>query len=87
VRLTLELQVAPEADADEVTEVLSLAARAHSGALPTPEPEVWMSKLSAEALVFQLQFWTDRVEAQEEVRNQLLTAIWRELKARGIGLA
>jgi small-conductance mechanosensitive channel/NTP pyrophosphatase (non-canonical NTP hydrolase) len=87
VRLTLELQVAPEANADEVTEVLSLAARAHSGALPTPEPEVWMSKLSAEALVFQLQFWTDRVEAQEEVRNQLLTAIWRELKARGIGLA
>lgn len=86
VRVALDVQVAPDADPDEVAEVLEVAARSHPDVLSEPAPEVWMSKLAAASLSFQLQIWTDRVEARQEVTNQVLTTIWRELKSRGIGL-
>jgi potassium efflux system protein len=80
------VQVDPQADPDQVTEILQIAARSHPAVLGDPPPEVWMSRLAAASLSFQLQMWTDRIEARQEVMNQVLTTIWRELKAQGIDL-
>lgn len=86
LRVSLDVQVDPQADPDQVTEILQIAARSHPAVLGDPPPEVWMSRLAAASLSFQLQMWTDRIEARQEVMNQVLTTIWRELKARGIDL-
>ena len=86
LRVSLDVQVDPQADPDQVTEILQIAARSHPAVLGDPPPEVWMSRLAAASLSFQLQMWTDRIEARQEVMNQVLTTIWRELKAQGIDL-
>ncbi len=86
VRLTLDVAVVADSDPDLVTDILQTAAQAHPYVMADPAPEVWMSKLAAASLNFQLVVWTEKVDAQAQITGELTTRIWRDLRAKEIKL-
>jgi hypothetical protein len=46
--------------------------------LPSPAPDVLFSEFSASALTFRLRFWVNDFEWEEEIRSEVLTAIYYE---------
>ena len=86
VRVALDVNVTPDSDPDAVIEILRAAATAHPDILADPAPQVWMSKLAAASLAFQLVAWTGRIERQPEILGELTTVVWKELRARGVAL-
>jgi len=86
MRMVLDVVVASASDPDAVIDVLRNTARAHQYVIEDPGPEVWMSKLVAASLNFQLVVWTDKPEARAQTTGELTSQIWKRLNEQGIAL-
>jgi potassium efflux system protein len=87
VRMLLDVIVAGDSDPDKVGSVLKQTALDTECILQDPTPEVWITKLAAANLTFQLAAWTDQPQHQDRIRGALTTAVGKALKDNEIAIA
>jgi small-conductance mechanosensitive channel len=83
-RLELRIGVGYGSDPERVIELLTQAAAAHQLVAKTPAPEAFMKEFGADALQFDLVFWTDTPARQLRVRSDVAVAMNAALRGAGI---
>ena len=69
-----------------VKELLKSTAAANPDVVKKPAPQVYVVNLTASAVTFQLQVWTDRHEAWAQLRSDLSVAVNDTLSRESIAI-
>ena len=82
----ISVSVAGGANVERVKELLKSTAAAHPDVVKKPAPKVYVVNLTASAVTFQLQVWTDRHEAWAQLRSDLSVAVNDTLSRESIAI-
>jgi small-conductance mechanosensitive channel len=85
-RMDLRVGVAYDSDPQRVLQLLTDAAAAHPQVAKTPPPEAFMREFGADALLFDLVFWTDVPLRAPRVHSDVAVAIKAALRDAGIAI-
>lgn len=61
------------------------AAKSAEGVLADPAPEACAREFKIDQIVYQLRFWMDSFEKQEEITSQVIDAAWKRLSLLAVG--
>ncbi len=86
-RMELRLRIAYGTDPARVVEVLTAAAATHEKVEHQPPPEAFLKEFAAEALLFELGFWTADIVHANAVSSEVAIAVNAALREAGIELA
>lgn len=86
-RLDVAVSVAPGTDPDQVSRLMTEAARAHPKVLATPPPIVLLRSLTDGVLLFELRCWTGDYDTEVVTRSELTAAVYRGLQAAVIAIS
>lgn len=87
MRVVLDFVVIGTADRQVVEETLLDVARRTPGVVADPPPEVWIAKLAAANITFQLAVWLTEPEQNRRLQGRLVSAAWQALQQQGITAA
>ena len=86
-RLSIQITVAYDSDLEQVKNIMTAAALAHTRILDDPEPVVYLTKFGADGLELELGFWIrDPERGSLNVRSELNFTIWGEFKLHGVSV-
>jgi CRP-like cAMP-binding protein len=83
-RIEVQVGVSYDTPPNRAREALLAAVVRVRPVLTTPAPDVLFSEFGASSLNFRLRFWVRDYEWEEEIRSEVLTAIYYELSRRKI---
>lgn len=83
-RLELRVRVAHSTDPRRVIDLLIKVAAAHPLTSEKPPPEAFLKEFGADALLFDLGFWTDDVLHSPRIQSEVAVAVNSALRAGGI---
>lgn len=84
-RVEIPIGVSYSSDIELARELILEAARAHERCSKDPEPECYLRKFGDSSVDFLLLFWIDDVtQGRYEPQSDVMRAIWRSFKERGI---
>lgn len=82
--LRLEVGIDYSAPPNRVKEALFNAARQAPGVLPDPPPKVFLKNFGESSIEYQVRFWIQDHEKQNDIYDAIRTNIWYELHRRQI---
>ncbi len=82
----ISVSVAGGSNVAQVKELLKSTAAANPDVVKNPAPKVYVVNLTASAVTFQLQVWTDRHEAWAQLRSDLSIAVNEALAREKIAI-
>jgi small-conductance mechanosensitive channel len=85
-RMELRLRVAYGSDPQRIHDLLTKTAAADASVSPEPAPEAFLKEFGADALHFELGFWTEDVVHAARVQSDVAVAVNAALGAAGIEL-
>jgi small-conductance mechanosensitive channel len=83
-QMSLRIGVGYDSDPQRVLEILTNVAAAHPNVAKTPPPEAFMKEFGADALLFDLVFWTDIPLRAPRVHSDVAVAANTALRDAGI---
>ena len=85
VRVRVPVPVAYGSDLALAEKLILTAAQSLPRVLDRREPQVWLAKFGANAVLFEVQIWIDDPEdGLGNLRSDMLKAIWENFKASGV---
>ncbi len=81
----MNVGVSYESDIHQARELIQLVAELHDRVLENPAPRCLLESFGDSSVIFSLRVWiADPVEGTDNVRSDLLLAIWDKFKEHGI---
>jgi potassium-dependent mechanosensitive channel len=84
VRLSLRIGVAYESEPDQVLDLLKRTAAEHKLVAKDPAPEALLKEFAADALMFELGFWTETPAAGPQIQSEVAVAVFDAVRDAGI---